>query len=98
MHNIVVEMEITEELSSFLKSLNEENLDGMITKDNIVDLLKVTLADEKAEIVANLIFTAFDKDGEGTIDFQELMMATSCINSNTTMLEEKLHWVFQMYN
>ena len=69
MHKKVVEMEKSEELSSFLKSLNEENPDGMITKDNIVDLLKVTLADEKAEIVANLIFTAFDKDGEGTIDF-----------------------------
>ena len=89
-------MKKSEELSLLLKCLNEENPDGRITKDNMIDLLKVSIAHEKAEIVANLIFTAFDKDGVGTIDFQELMMATNCIN--TTMLEEKLHWVFLMYD
>ena len=45
-------MEESEELSSCLKFLNEENPDRMITKDNIIDLLKVSVADEKAEIVA----------------------------------------------
>ena len=89
-------MERSEELSYSLKCLKEENPDGMITKNNIIDLLKVSIADEKAEIVANLIFAAFDKDDSGTINFQELTMVTNSIN--TTMLEEKLHWVFQMFD
>ena len=58
----------------------------MIAKDDVIDLLKDSIADEKAEIVANLIFTAFDKDGAGTINLEELMMAINCISSNTTML------------
>ena len=56
MHNKVANMEKSKELSSVLKCLNEENPDGMITKDNMIDLLKVSISDEKAEIVANLIF------------------------------------------
>ena len=39
--------------------MNEENPDGMITKNKIINMLKVSIADEKAEIVANLIFTIY---------------------------------------
>jgi hypothetical protein len=38
MHNKVANMEKSEELSSVLKYLNEENPDGMITKNNMIDL------------------------------------------------------------
>ena len=89
-------MEKSAELSSLFKTLTAENPDGMITKENVITMLTVTLPEDKAEIVADLIFTAFDKDRNGTIDFKEFMLATNC--STTTMLEEKLHWVFQMYD
>ena len=74
----------------------DDKQDGLITKQNVIDMLKVTVEHEKAAMVADLIFSAFDKAGVGAIDFNEFMMATSCIN--TQMLEEKLHWVFQMYD
>jgi Ca2+-binding EF-hand superfamily protein len=89
-------MEKSEELSSLFKSLTADNPDEMITKDNVIAMLEVTIPEDKAKLFADLIFTAFDKDHDGTIDFQEFMMATNC--STTTMLEEKLHWVFQMYD
>ena len=89
-------MEKSEELSSLFKSLKADHPDGMITKENVIAMLKLTIPEDKAEIIADLIFTAFDKDRDGTIDFHEFMMATNC--STTTMLEEKLHWVFQMYD
>ena len=89
-------MEKSEELSSLFKTLTADNPDGMITKENVITMLTVSIPEDKAEIVADLIFTAFDKDRNGTIDFKEFMLATNC--STTTMLEEKLHWVFQMYD
>ena len=89
-------MDKSEEVASSLDNLEEDAHDGLITKENVINMLKVTIPEDKAEMVADLIFTAFDKDKVGTIDFEEFMMATNCIN--TTMLEEKLHWVFQMYD
>ena len=91
-------MEESEEICSSSKPLEDENLNKMITKNVIVHLLIETIPIEKAEMVANLIFTAFDKDKDGTIDFHDFMEATNCINTTTSMLEEKLHWVFQMYD
>ena len=82
-------MEESEEPCLLSKDLEDENLNKMITKNVIVDLLIETMPIEKAEMVANLIFMAFDKDKDGTIDFHYFMEATNCIN--TTMLEEKLH-------
>jgi Ca2+-binding EF-hand superfamily protein len=74
MHKKVLKMEKSEELSSSLKCLNEDNPEGMITNDNFSDLLKDTISDEKAELVASLIFSAFAKDGDGTIDLPLLSM------------------------
>ena len=47
-------------------------------------------------IVADLIFTNFDTDGNGWIDFSEFLLAHHCINSSTS--EDKLRMVFQMYD
>ena len=93
-------MEESEEPCLLSKALEDANPKKKITKNVIVELLIETMPVEKAEMVANLIFMAFDKDKDGTIDFHDFMEATNCINTTTTtpMLEEKLHWVFQMYD
>ena len=54
-------MEKSDELTSLFKTLTAANPDGTITKENVITMLTVTLPDDKAEIVADLIFTAFDK-------------------------------------
>lgn len=40
------------------------------------------------------IFRIFDKDGDGTIDFKEFMLATDMTSSGTP--EEKLRWAFKV--
>jgi len=40
------------------------------------------------------IFRIFDKDGDGTIDFKEFMIATDLTTSGTP--EEKLRWAFKV--
>ena len=88
-------MENTEDIASIIENEEDES-NEKITKESFVEMLKVSIAKDKAKMVADLIFTAFDTDRDGMIDFEELMVATNCINA--TMPEEKLHWVFQMYD
>ena len=40
------------------------------------------------------IFRIFDKDGNGSIDFNEFMMATDMTSAGTP--EEKLRWAFKV--
>ena len=53
-------------------------------------------AQGNGQIVADLVFTAFDKDKDGWIDFNEFIIATHC--TATSSPKDKLHWVFQMYD
>jgi len=70
--------------------------DGMLTKEKVLEMLTFILPRENGKIVADMIFTAFDKDQNGWIDFNEFIIATHC--SATSSPADKLHWVFQMYD
>jgi len=70
--------------------------DGMLTKEKVLSMLTFILPRDNGQIVADLIFTAFDKDRNGWIDFNEFIIATHC--SATSSPADKLHWVFQMYD
>ena len=70
--------------------------DGVLTKEKVLSMLMIILPRENGQIVADLIFTAFDKDKNGWIDFNEFIIATHC--TATSSPKDKLHWVFQMYD
>ena len=70
--------------------------DGLLTKEKVLSMLMIILPRENGQIVADLIFTAFDKDKNGWIDFNEFIIATHC--TATSSPKDKLHWVFQMYD
>merc|ERR1712181_99947 len=47
-------------------------------------------------VFVDRIFRIFDKDGNGSIDFKEFMLATDMTASGSP--EEKLRWAFKMYD
>ena len=69
---------------------------GTLSVDKVKEMMNIILPDENGDIVANLIFSAFDKDNNGSLDFCEFMIATHCTANSSP--EDKLHWVFQVYD
>ena len=51
---------------------------------------------EAGEQFMEQLFRIFDKDGDGSIDFKEFMIATDMTSSGDP--EEKLRWAFRMYD
>jgi len=70
--------------------------EGILTKAKVMEMLTFILPSENGKIIADLIFGTFDKDKNGWIDFNEFIIATHC--TATSSPEDKLHWVFQMYD
>ena len=65
--------------------------DGQLGKDKILDMYSMILPVGNAKLFVDQIFRIFDKDGNGTIDFKEFMMATDMTASGSP--EEKLRSV-----
>ena len=70
--------------------------EGILTKVKVMEMLTFILPRDNGKIIADLIFSTFDKDKNGWIDFNEFIIATHC--TATSSPEDKLHWVFQMYD
>jgi len=70
--------------------------EGVLTKVKVMEMLTFMLPRDNGKIIADLIFSTFDKDKNGWIDFNEFIIATHC--TATSSPEDKLHWVFQMYD
>lgn len=45
--------------------------DGVLTRQKVLDMLTFTLPPQNGQIVCDMIFTAFDQDQNGWIDFKE---------------------------
>eukprot|EP00092_Neocalanus_flemingeri_P100774 GFUD01128752.1.p1 GENE.GFUD01128752.1~~GFUD01128752.1.p1 ORF type:complete len:192 (-),score=64.22 GFUD01128752.1:149-682(-) len=69
---------------------------GTLTVEKVKEMMNLILPDENGGIVADLIFSSFDKDNNGSLDFCEFIIATHCTANSSP--EDKLHWVFQMYD
>ena len=71
------------------------NGDGVITLDELHVLLKSLKSKLRmSEREIKRFEAEFDKDGDGTIDFVEFMIATDMTYSGTP--EEKLRWAFKV--
>ena len=65
-----------------------------MSKEKILKIYDSTFPVGSSKDFVDQIFRIFDKDGDGTIDFKEFMLATDMTASGTP--EEKLRWAFKV--
>ena len=62
----------------------------------VAAMLAAVLPEHHCKIVAELIFSTFDRDRDGFIDFSEFLLATH--GTAVASPEDKLRWAFQLYD
>lgn len=85
-----------QEIKEWYRGFKQDCPDGQLGKDKILEMYSMILPAGNAQVFVDQIFRIFDKDGNGSIDFKEFMMATDMTASGSP--EEKLRWAFKMYD
>lgn len=85
-----------QEIKEWYRGFKQDCPDGQLGKDKILEMYSMILPAGNAKVFVDQIFRIFDKDGNGSIDFKEFMMATDMTASGSP--EEKLRWAFKMYD
>ena len=76
------------------QNFREECPEGILDKERILKIYQQISPSGNARDFVDQLFRIFDKDGNGSIDFTEFMLATDMTASGTP--EEKLRWAFKV--
>ena len=85
-----------QEIRGWFKEFVVDCPEGILSIERVKEMMNVILPDENGGIIADLIFSSFDKDKNGSLDFCEFILAIHCTSNCSP--EDKLHWVFQLYD
>ncbi|CAB4253750.1 similar to Saccharomyces cerevisiae YDR373W FRQ1 N-myristoylated calcium-binding protein that may have a role in intracellular signaling through its regulation of the phosphatidylinositol 4- kinase Pik1p [Maudiozyma barnettii] len=84
------------EIQQWHKGFLRDCPNGYLTRDDFVKIYKQFFPFGQPEEFANHLFSVFDKDNNGFIEFKEFIAVLSTTSRGT--LEEKLVWAFQLYD
>ncbi len=84
------------EVADMYKKFHQEFEEGAISKRAFIEMYVNMFPKGDARAFAELIFNAYDADGNGEIDFREFMRTLSVTTKGS--VEEKLHWAFRLYD
>ena len=79
---------------NWYKQFLQEVPSGVLTKEDLTKMYSKILPSEDPSVIVDHLFRIFDRDGNGTIDFKEFVMATDITTSGEP--EEKLRWTFRV--
>lgn len=74
----------------------DTNGDGRLTKDELINGLKIILNHEEAENEVNRLMCIIDVDGNGFIEYEEFLRAG--LNKEKILTEDNLKTAFEMYD
>jgi len=86
-----------QEIKLFYKNFKKNQPGGKLSKKQFEELYKKFFPEGDAESFADHSFKTFDKNGDGTLDFREFMVALSITTSRGTF-KQKLKWAYNMYD
>merc|ERR1719186_1078976 len=84
------------EINEWFREFQLDCPSGRLKQEKVLEMYCMILPEGNALVFVDQIFRIFDKDGNGSIDFKEFMIATDMTTSGSP--EEKLRWAFKMYD
>jgi len=83
------------ELKTLYKKFKDENPNGFITKATLIKSLEL-MGLKPDTFMAQRVFSVYDKNGDGVIDFKECVAFLSVLAKGTQ--EEKIEFSFHLYD
>jgi calcium-dependent protein kinase len=74
----------------------DENGDGRLSKDELINGLNLVLSPEESEKEVNRIMNIIDVDGNGFIEYEEFLRAT--LDKKKILTDENLRTAFRLYD
>ena len=79
---------------NWYRKFHDEIPSGVLTKPQLTEMYSKIIPKEDPGVIVDHLFRIFDRDGNGTIDFKEFVMATDMTTAGAP--EEKLKWTFRV--
>jgi len=86
-----------EEIKQWHKGFHKDCPSGHLTQDKFKEVYSQFFPGGDPDAFCDHVFRSFDKDGSGTVEFKEFLMAVN-ITSARGDPKEKLNWAFSMYD
>lgn len=86
-----------DEIKQWHKGFMKDCPDGQLSKEKFKEVYAQFFPGGDPEAFCDHVFRSFDKDGSGSIEFKEFLLAIN-ITSNKGDPQEKLQWAFSMYD
>jgi Ca2+-binding EF-hand superfamily protein len=84
------------EIKQWHRSWIKDSPSGVMTREEFQRIYCEMFPFGDSSAFSDLVFTIFDKDQNGVLDFSEFLLALSAIGRGG--LDEKLEWTFQLYD
>ena len=84
------------EIKEYYKEFRKNCPSGQMSVREFKEMYSKFFPDGDASSFAEHTFRAFDKNGDGSIDFGELIVSMSAMKLGE--MDEKLRWTFNMYD
>ncbi|KAL8622437.1 hypothetical protein ACOMHN_034102 [Nucella lapillus] len=86
-----------DEIKQWFKGFMRDCPDGQLSQEKFKEVYAQFFPGGNPEEFCRHVFRSFDKDGSGSIEFKEFLLAIN-ITSNKGNPRDKLNWAFDMYD
>lgn len=85
-----------QEIKNYYKEFSKKSVCGTMTVNELKKMYSKYFPDGDPSAFAEHTFRIFDQNGDGVLDFQELIVSIAMLKKGN--VEERLRWAFNIYD